>query len=183
MDVLVIAQLITGIATLVVASVLIWQMIIQKKALDIAHNDADANMSLQAMESRSEQKRWFADKVSDEMIERLEKGYEFLTKKEQFFIKTNTMNHGQILATEWRLKRVNRNIGYYKQTIRNHMMLEDFKACRDYFELNKEMRVRNQNYSTKLDSSIGDTKPLVDPNFHKIGEEVYEELTGKELGA
>ena len=76
MGIIEIAQLITGIATLVVASVLIWQMVIQKKALDIAHNDADANMSLQAMESRSEQKRWFADKVSDEMIERLEKGYE-----------------------------------------------------------------------------------------------------------
>ena len=45
MDILVIAQLVTGIATLVVATVLIWQMIIQKKALDIAHNDADANMS------------------------------------------------------------------------------------------------------------------------------------------
>mgnify|MGYP001206134699 FL=1 len=35
MDILVIAQLITGIATLVVASVLIWQIFIQKKALDI----------------------------------------------------------------------------------------------------------------------------------------------------
>ena len=49
-----IAQLVTGIATLIVASVLIWQMIIQKRTLDIAHNDADATMSLQAMESRSE---------------------------------------------------------------------------------------------------------------------------------
>ena len=38
MDILVIAQLITGIATLMVASVLIWQMIIQKRTLDIAHN-------------------------------------------------------------------------------------------------------------------------------------------------
>ena len=61
MDILVIAQLVTGIATLVVATVLIWQMIIQKRTLDIAHNDNDANMSLQAMESHSEQTRWFAD--------------------------------------------------------------------------------------------------------------------------
>ena len=53
MNVLEIAQLTTGIATLVVASALIWQMVIQKKTLDIAHNDADSNMSLQAMESRS----------------------------------------------------------------------------------------------------------------------------------
>ena len=48
-----IAQLVTGIATLIVASVLIWQIIIQKRTFDIAHNDADATMSLQSMESRS----------------------------------------------------------------------------------------------------------------------------------
>ena len=34
-----IAQLVTGLATLIVASVLIWQMIIQKRTLDIAHNE------------------------------------------------------------------------------------------------------------------------------------------------
>ena len=68
MELIEIAQLVTGIATLIVATVLIWQMIIQKKTLDIAHNDADANMSLQAMESRAGQQRWFADKVSDETV-------------------------------------------------------------------------------------------------------------------
>tara|TARA_E500000075_G_scaffold53786_1_gene48360 strand:- start:179 stop:292 length:114 start_codon:yes stop_codon:yes gene_type:complete len=35
MDLLIVAQLVTGIATLVVASVLIWQMVIQKKALEV----------------------------------------------------------------------------------------------------------------------------------------------------
>ena len=93
MDILVIAQLVTGIATLVVATVLIWQMIIQKKALDIEHNDADANMSLQAMESRGGQERWFADKVTDEELERKEKGYQFLTNKEKFMLRINHMNH------------------------------------------------------------------------------------------
>ena len=46
MELIEIAQLVTGLATLIVASVLIWQMFIQKKTLDIAHNDADSNMSL-----------------------------------------------------------------------------------------------------------------------------------------
>ena len=86
MELIEIAQLVTGLATLIVASVLIWQMIIQKKALDIAHNDADANMSLQAMESRSAQQRWFADKVSDEMLDRMDKGYEYLSNKEKFML-------------------------------------------------------------------------------------------------
>ena len=49
MELIEIAQLVTGLATLIVASVLIWQMIIQKKTLDIAHNDADTNMSLTAV--------------------------------------------------------------------------------------------------------------------------------------
>ena len=35
MELIEIAQLVTGIATLVVASVLIWQMVIQKKALEV----------------------------------------------------------------------------------------------------------------------------------------------------
>ena len=74
MELIEIAQLVTGLATLIVASVLIWQMIIQKKALDIAHNDADANMSLQAMEIRSKTNEWFEDNLTPEMIEKFDKG-------------------------------------------------------------------------------------------------------------
>ena len=48
MELIEIAQLVTGLATLIVASVLIWLMIIQKRTLDIAHNDADSSMSFQA---------------------------------------------------------------------------------------------------------------------------------------
>ena len=180
MDILVIAQLVTGIATLVVATVLIWQMIIQKKALDIAHNDADANMSLQAMESRAGQQRWFADKVSDEMLERMEKGYQFLTNKEKFMLRINHMNHSGVLATEWRLGRVNRNIGYYKMTMRRHMMMEDYKAPRDWFKISREKN-KTLNYPSKLDSSVGDTYPLLDPNYNILAGEVYEETSGEKL--
>ena len=180
MELIEIAQLVTGIATLVVASVLIWQMIIQKRTLDIAHNDADSNMSLQAMESRASQQRWFADQVSDDLLDRMEKGYEHLSKKEKFLIKINHMNHGGVLATEWRLGRVNRNIGYYKNTVRHHMMLGEYKAVRDWYENWRELSSRR--FPSKLDSSIGDTNPLVDPNFHKLSLEVYEESSGKELG-
>ena len=37
---------------MVVASILIWQMTIQKKTLDIAHKDADAQLSLDSVKSR-----------------------------------------------------------------------------------------------------------------------------------
>ena len=45
-SIVVVAQLLTGLATLIVASVLIWQMLLQRKLLQIAHSDADNNLSM-----------------------------------------------------------------------------------------------------------------------------------------
>jgi len=73
MELIEIAQLVTGVATLLVATVLIWQMIIQKKTLDIAHNDADSNMSLYAMDTRSRTNEWFADKCTPELLDKFDK--------------------------------------------------------------------------------------------------------------
>ena len=109
MDLIVIAQLITGIATLIVASVLIWQMFIQKKTLDIAHNDNDANMSLSAMESRSAQSRWFAENSNQDMLEKMKKGFEYLNDEEKLIVSAHFENHSQVLATEWRLGRMGKN--------------------------------------------------------------------------
>ena len=53
MEIFEIAQLVTGIATLIVASVLIWQMTLQRKTLEIAHQDADQNISMAAMDTLS----------------------------------------------------------------------------------------------------------------------------------
>ena len=65
MELIEIAQLVTGLATLIVASVLIWQMFIQKKTLDIAHNDADSSMSLDAISQRTNLSIWFSEKCTD----------------------------------------------------------------------------------------------------------------------
>jgi len=110
----------------------------------------------------------------------MEKGYEFLTNKEKFMLRINNMNHSGVLATEWRLGRVNRNIGYYKMTIKRHMMMEDYKASRDWFKIWREKN-KALNYPSKLDSSVGDTSPLVDPNFNILSGEVYEETSGEKL--
>ena len=170
MELIEIAQLVTGLATLIVASVLIWQMIIQKRTLDIAHNDADANMSLLAMESRSEQNRWFYNNLTEENLMNLKKNYEDLSEKEKLFIQTNFMNHTQVLATEWRLGRVDRNEGYYKNTFKRHMRLGDFQSARDYYLNFRQSRLQST-----------DKNPLVDPNFHNLGEKAYEEITGKKF--
>ena len=76
MDLVVIAQIITGTATLIVALVLVYQLRQQ-------HKDTDSTMSLAAMESRSEQNRWFSENTSKEMLEKMKKGYDFLDEFEK----------------------------------------------------------------------------------------------------
>tara|TARA_Y100000588_G_scaffold237395_1_gene251077 strand:- start:4021 stop:4413 length:393 start_codon:yes stop_codon:yes gene_type:complete len=48
MDIGEIAQIITGTATLIVALALLWQLRLQKKNLDIAHQDAERDLSLRS---------------------------------------------------------------------------------------------------------------------------------------
>ena len=49
-----VAQMVTGIATLVVAFFLAGQLMIQRRALDRAHHDADRSLSLQSLQMRTE---------------------------------------------------------------------------------------------------------------------------------
>ncbi|MDG2101534.1 MAG: hypothetical protein P8K05_04240, partial [Dehalococcoidia bacterium] len=134
MELIEIAQLVTGIATLIVASVLIWQMVIQKKTLDIAHKDADSNMSLQAMESRSKQHRWFADNLNQEMIDNLKKGYKHLNDEEKQIAQAHFQNVFQMVATEYRLGRLGQNSLYTTFSLRDKAMMGEFKAMRDLFK-------------------------------------------------
>ena len=43
------AQIVTGLATLIVASVLIWQMILQRQSLETAHRDNEQNLSFESL--------------------------------------------------------------------------------------------------------------------------------------
>ena len=79
---LLITQLITGLATLTVASVLIWQMVLQRKSLQIAHSDADNNLSMQAVSERNEIRKWASDKLSPDLIKKLDEGMDTLGEYE-----------------------------------------------------------------------------------------------------
>ena len=48
--IVVVAQLLTGLATLIVASVLIWQIVMQRKALEMAHRDHEQSLALSSLE-------------------------------------------------------------------------------------------------------------------------------------
>ena len=119
MELIEIAQLVTGLATLIVASVLIWQMIIQKKTLDIAHNDADSSMSLSAVENKINLNTWYSELITPETIEKLDKGLDFLSPKEKQLLDSYISGHILLLTTEWRLGRMNKNEIYYKHGLRN----------------------------------------------------------------
>ena len=99
MELIEIAQLVTGLATLIVASVLIWQMFIQKKTLDIAHDDADANVSLMAMDTRARTNEWFAENCSTEMIDKFDKGLNSLSKKEFMILESYFRSTMRVLGT------------------------------------------------------------------------------------
>ena len=134
MDILVIAQLVTGIATLVVATVLIWQMVIQKKTLDIAHNDADSNMSLYAMDLRSRTNEWFTDKCTPELIAKFDKGLDSLTPKEFLIIQTFIRDTQRVLTTEYRLGRlIDDDMNYYRGHFKWELRFNK-KLFRDYYE-------------------------------------------------
>jgi len=134
MELIEIAQLVTGIATLIVATVLIWQMFIQKKTLDIAHDDADSNMSLYAMDTRSRTNEWFADKCTPEFLDKFDKGLDSLTKKEFVILKTYILDTIRVLTTEYRLGRLtDNNMNYYRAHFTMELNLDN-KLFRDYIE-------------------------------------------------
>ena len=165
MELIEIAQLVTGIATLVVASVLIWQMIIQKQTLNIAHNDADATMSLQAMESRSEQHRWFVNNCNQEMIDKMKRGYEYLNDEQKQIAQAHFQNVMQMIATEYRLGRLGKSSAYTEYNFKNKIMMGEFKAMRDLF---KESYVENKKINFSLSAK----------DFWDTGKEVWEEFEG-----
>ena len=162
MQLIEIAQLVTGVATLIVASVLIWQMIIQKRTLDIAHNDADSSMSLTAVENKINLNTWFSTNSSIEMIEKMDKSLESLNPKEKDILSSYAFGHVLLLITEWRLGRMNQNPIYFRNQIRS---LFERKAVR---ELMLERR-----------ANMGET--VTKGGVMSIMDEVYEEITGEKL--
>jgi len=169
MELIEIAQLVTGIATLIVATVLIWQMIIQKKTLDIAHNDADANMSLYAMDTRSRTNEWFADKCTPEFLVKFDKGLDSLTKKEFIILKTYILDTIRVLTTEYRLGRLtDNNMNYYRAHFTMELNLDN-KLFRDYIE-KYHLEAMHRNLSA---TSYG--------GFTEFMIEVWEEASGKKF--
>ena len=178
MELIEIAQLVTGLATLIVASVLIWQMIIQKRTLDIAHKDADSSMSLSAVQVHTENGKWISENINKSMIEKMSKGIEYLEEDEKLKLEAHVRNVHLVLSTEWRLGRRDRLETYYKIMYRMYGLMK-YKASRDIFKEIVERQLSSNSFNTKSEkskSNLHQEKLLV------LVTEVYEEFENKKIG-
>mgnify|MGYP001159445741 FL=1 len=176
-DIVLIAQLITGIATLIVASILTWQMFLQKESLNLAHKDADKTITLDVAKSWNYDDQWFVDKLDDEFIKNLGLGLSFLKDSQEIIFFTFYQTRIRILGAQWRL---NRKISedYYRN---NFSLLLHTKAGQELYKL----LTRSSNYSNKVFSFVdrqGYKQKQYDGLF-KIGDNIYEEITGNKLNA
>ena len=162
MELIEIAQLVTGLATLIVASVLIWQMFIQKRTLDIAHNDADTSLSFDAVEQKNEINMWFTDKIDQQFLDHANKGLSELNDVEREILANWLRSSLIILITEYRLGRMDRNYEYF---INNIKRLLRFKASQEYIK----------------DSVFYKPNSVVKIGLTKIINEAYEEVVGEKL--
>ena len=160
----VIAQLLTGLATLIVASVLIWQMLLQRKLLQIAHSDADNNLSMQAVSEKNAIRRWSAEKINPDMLKKLDDGIKSLNEYELEIFSTQMRCQEIMATTEWRLGRVGGNRNYYRAVFRT--MLGGKAGLEHYKTVGRNHFV---------------TANFGDPTLIEIGDEVYEELAGEPL--
>ena len=168
MEIFEIAQLVTGIATLIVASVLIWQMTLQRKTLEIAHQDADQNISMAAMDTRSRTNEWFAENCTAEMLEKFDKGIDSLNVKETLILRTYYRSTMRVLSTEWRLGRLIEQSWYYKNTFNQELMFK-YKAFRELFA----------EFAGQQNRNMGGLYT----GLMEIGREAFEEAEGKKLDA
>ena len=137
MELIEIAQLVTGLATLIVASVLIWQMFIQKKTLDIAHDDADAQLSLDSLKSRRDFLYKQLDNNDLKELFQNKKTYKDLNENEKQLLNKYIRPQFVQIITEFRLGRFdNSNVepniiwkALYKNTLLNSNCKAPFLGC------------------------------------------------------
>ena len=118
-SVLVVAQLLTGVATLLVASVLIWQMVLQRKSLELAHKDNEQHLTFAGIDLTD---KLVAVRMEEDFSKVWAKRHD--TEKhlnEHEFEKLNNyyLRWFQLMQTEWRMGRVTNDptLFYYRRKL------------------------------------------------------------------
>ena len=160
MELIEIAQLVTGTATLIVALILVYQLRQQ-------HKDSDSSMSFQAVNLHNENQRWFSENFSNESIEKMKIGLSSLDEKDENKLRALVHNSFMTITTEFRLGRRKRLKDYYKYALQRFALLK-YKASREILE---EIYISTKN-SKAVRSELNDliSEVLDDYENKKIGE-------------
>jgi len=158
MDLVVIAQIITGTATLIVAMVLLYQLRQQHKdaELELTMNSWSLNQQTQLTEITDLRLSDILLKTNDEGIEKLS------TLEKQIFYKWVWLKSGR-LSTEWRLGRMKNDPVYYKL----HLGFMANKAVQQWYVANRDEVIKGSKWRE---------------GFADILDEVYEDFTGEKIG-
>jgi hypothetical protein len=154
------AQIITGIATLLLVFVLVIQLTNQKEQLQIQHQDAERNLTLNSLSIyQAHYAHIFNSEFANIYVKRFNGKTAFTDAEWDKF--QNWMGGGYgVLVTEWRLGRLKDNPDYYRNRFRRLM---DSKAGIEFYELMGKSALTRGNFG--------------DNNLNQIVEEVYRELS------
>ena len=167
MDLIVIAQIITGTATLIVALVLVYQLRQQ-------HRDSDRELSLDSLDLV--QKFRINELVSEDFPELFYKsrinGFSNLNDYEKYRIYSWLSANLQRIITEWRLGRLGNTEVYFKGNFRQ--FFENKSALELYKDNSYARSFREALISTEKN-------PLQKKGLRKLSDEVYEEISGEKI--
>ena len=162
-SIVVVAQLLTGLSTLIVASVLIWQMFLQRKFLETAHTDNEQSLAFESL--------GLTDKL---LAVRMEEDFSNVWSKrhsseknlnEVEFEKLNNyyLRWCTVMQTEWRMGRLTKeaDMFYYKRKL--WAMLNSICG--------REFYVREGRDFIRFEG------------LRELGDELYEELKGTPVPA
>ena len=170
MNLIEIAQILTGTATLIVAIVLLFQIRIQQRSLNLSHRDADRELTYRSLEMLVERHRILIENPNfrDIYIKR-HQGLENLSESEKtalfsyFF-----MFFGQI-NTDYRLGRLSNEKYYYRMVC--EIVMDSISGLEWYRDKGRSIFEYTPKKGRKKHIEF----------LQGIGDEVYEEKTGNNL--
>ena len=174
MDLVVIAQLITGIATLIVALILVFQLRNQSRQLEVQHLDSDRQLSMESVKMSSRQRELeIVDNNFSELFYKAKfNGLDKLSKLELNKIKDWYRGYQHKLVTEWRLGRMDNSLAYFKIHYRN--LFENQSAKEFYLNSDSGMSLREE--LLYVENNPQQKKGLI-----KIADEIFEELSRQKI--
>ena len=165
-----IAQIVTGIATLIVAVVLLFQIRIQQKNLEVLHRDAERDLSLRSWQMLIDDAHLIIKNDEFRKIyDKRHKGFKSLSSSEKSALENYFMVWLGRINTDYRLGRLGQEEYYYKMHFEKLM---DSKAGIEFYEtigrdIFKNTPKKNRESHIKFLQGVGDT--------------VYKQVTGKKF--